>query len=174
MRPMPLLCPRMLPAAVVALSSLAIAPSGCAAVVGVEDFTVEEGSGATNSTGTSIGSSCDKVHDCDRMTANNYTVMAGGTVYVSFDETGYNPPCIRIINGVNVTFNSSSHTFVEIPLAGGISPKVDPDSDIKEVNTSANEATFEIAGEECVYPYFSPKFPVTHRGAVFIGGSGSK
>jgi hypothetical protein len=165
----------MLPAAVVALSSLAVAPSGCAAVVGVEDFTVEgEGPGATTSTGTSMEISCDKVHDCDRMTATNYTVMAGGTVYVSFNATGYNPPCIRILNGVNVTFNSSTHSFVDIPLAGGISPDVDPGSDIKEVSTSAKDATFEIAGEECVYPFFSPKFPETHTGAVFIGGSGSK
>ena len=170
MRPMPLFCPRMLPAAVVALSSLAVAPSGCAAVVGVEDFTVEGEGPGTGSTGTSMEDVCrKKVHGCERGTADNYADDVETEVFVSFGDGGYKPPCIRIRSEMQVIFNSGTHTFAQIPLVGGIAPVVDKTSAIPLTESMSSDATITFP-EGCIHPYFSPKLPASHQGVVYVGG----
>jgi plastocyanin len=175
MRPTPRTRPRILSATVVALSFLAsasaTASAGCAAVVGVEDFSVEgEGATASASSGGPMINVCQEVHGCRRETAEDHTVDVNTTVSVGFDEKGYSPACIRIQTGWKVKFNSAMHTFANYSIAGGIAPKVEPESPITETKASVNEATFTIPGEKCGYPYFSPDAPNTHKGAIFVGG----
>jgi hypothetical protein len=164
----------MLSATAVALSlaASAIGPAGCAAVVGVEDFTVDgegSGAGASASSGGPMIDVCEEVHGCTRNMAFDYTIDPGSTVGVGFNEKGYDPPCIRILNGKNVNFNSSTHTFIDYPIAGGIAPDVDPMSPIKETTSAAKAMAFTISGG-CGFPFFSTKAPDTHKGAIFVGG----
>jgi hypothetical protein len=176
MRPTPRTRPRILSATVVALSFLAsasaIASAGCAAVVGVEDFSVEgEGATASTSSGGSMINVCQEVHGCRRETAEDHTVDVSMIVSVGFDETGYSPACIRVLPAWKVRFNSAMHTFADYRIAGGIAPNVDKSSPITETGAAVDEASFTIPSGDCGYPYFSPDAPNTHKGAIFVGSS---
>ncbi len=131
----------------------------CTAIVGVEDFTLAQGS----------SDPCTMVHGCLRIDADDYSGLQLTEVYVGFDDKGYSPRCIRIRSGMKVIFNSLS-TFADYPIAGGIYPDVDPLSPIKNPpDPSVNEFPFTLSGG-CVYPYFSPPDGDTMNGAVFVGG----
>jgi hypothetical protein len=152
----------MISAAFLLLSAL----TGCAEVVGIEDFSVGQatGGGGSGSGGGAPVDACNAVHGCARATAKDETGLTG--VYISFSETTYTPRCIVIDSGTTVTFKSITGTFVQVPLAGGVFPEVDPESPIKTPSDqTSTETSFTLSGA-CSFPYFSSSNGQT--GVIFV------
>ena len=142
--------------------------TGCAEVVGIEDFSVGQATGGGGGGGGSGGGapvdSCNAVHGCTRATAKDETGLTG--VYISFSETTYTPRCIVIDSGTTVTFKSVTGTFVQVPLAGGVFPEVDPASPLETpADQTSTETSFTLAGA-CSFPYFSTSNGQT--GVIFV------
>jgi hypothetical protein len=150
----------MMSSAFFLLSALA----GCAEVVGIEDFSVGQATGGGGNGGGAPVDTCNAVHGCARETAKDETGLTG--VYINFSETAYTPRCIVIDSGATVTFTSVTATFVQVPLAGGVFPEVDPESLIKTPSDqTSTETSFTLAGA-CSFPYFSTSNGQT--GVIFV------
>ena len=140
--------------------------TGCAGVVGIEDFSVGQstGGGGSGSGGGAPVDVCNAVHGCTRETAKDETGLTG--VYISFSETAYSPRCIVIDSGTTVTFKSLTGTFVQVPLSGGVFPTVDPASPLETpADATSTETSFTLSGA-CSFPYFSSSNGQT--GVIFV------
>lgn len=153
---------------------MTLTTTGCAEVVGIEDFSVDETSTSSPSGGSSgmmAIDPCGDVHGCTRDDAIIYTGELMETINVEFKTTGYEPRCIRIRTDQRVNFNSDGITFQEIPIQGGIFPNPDPKSPIQPPpDLKATEMIVEFPPTGCGYPYYSPSNGATLQGVVYTGG----
>jgi hypothetical protein len=144
---------------------VALALTGCAQVIGIDDFTVADtgGVGASGGGGTSADP-CNEVHGCKRTMATNFTGLP--TVHVNFDSTGFDPPCILVDSSATLTFDGQGYTFDDVPVTGGVLPTADPLSPIQNPDpANVLTASFKL-GSACSYPYFSPL--LNKAGVVFV------
>lgn len=125
---------------------------GCGAL-GFDEFTVN----------TEV---CQKVHGCIReeaLNANN----------VNFGASGYSPRCIVVAEGTEVQWlgETTSTTFGDFPLKGGVKPDEDPESpmNIDPPGEAEISAGYVLKGA-CVFPFFSMEGGEEMMGAVFIDG----
>ena len=149
---------------------LCVGASGCAGVVGIEEFSLADakgagGSGASGGGGGGGGGTvvdvCTAVHGCTRDGAED--LRAASTVHISFNDAGYMPRCILVRSGKTMSFEGD---FAQIPIAGGVFPDEDQDSPIKNpTDPMAIVAPFVLSGA-CAFPYFSPKTGKT--GVIFL------
>jgi hypothetical protein len=127
---------------------LGLTLTGCAQVIGIDEFTLTGGSGGT---GEPVDV-CNDVHGCKRETATDYTGLP--TVSLGFGASGFDSPCVLVDSGATVTFDGGGYTFEDIPIAGGVKPTADPNSPIKNpMPANVTTASFTL-GSECSYPYF--------------------
>jgi hypothetical protein len=151
------------------MALLTLALTGCAQVIGIEDFTV--GDGASTEGGSSSGGQpvdiCEAVHGCTYNEDDPLMNHIGAPeLYISFNATQYDPRCAIVDDGTSVVFKSETHTFNDIPLSGGVFPKVDPESPLKTpADPTKTEEAFTLSGK-CAYPYFSTTNGLT--GVIFI------
>lgn len=170
------------------MALLTLALTGCAQVIGIDDFTVDEGAGNASGPGSGSGSNsgsggsgsgtgsgtgggepmniCEAVHGCTLGMADNQT--ASPNVYIGFTLSGYDPNCALVKAGSTVIFISQSYNFDEVPIQGGVIGKPDMGSPIKNPSdTTMNEVSIPLPlPGECAYPYYSPKTGKT--GVIFI------
>ncbi|UQA62819.1 hypothetical protein [Polyangium aurulentum] len=138
----------------------ALTLTGCAQVIGIEDFTLTGGPGG----GGEPVDVCNEVHGCTREMAENWTALS--TITVNFGASGFETPCILARAGMSVTFDAGGFTFEQVPIAGGVYPTEDPDSPIKNpVPGNMSTASFTL-GSDCSYPYFLQTTAET--GVIFI------
>jgi len=142
---------------------LTLALTGCAQVIGIDEFTLGGEGGGSGSGGQTVDP-CNEVHGCKREAADNLTALP--TVNISFDPSGYEPPCVRAKAGATVKFDGQAYNFENVSIAGGVSPTVDPDSPIKNPIPADVSAASFVLGSECSYPYFSPS--LGNAGVIFI------
>ena len=104
---------------------------------------------------------CDQATAADHLNDANTTVLVGGSLPPTYD-----PPCIRIKKGADVTF---SGTFSMHPTVGGtatIPPVPDSASPIKQTNTGTSVTfTFDTVG---AYPYYCEYHTPNMAGVVYV------
>jgi hypothetical protein len=137
-----------------------VGSSGCAGVVGIEEFSLKGAEGPGGGGGPVVDV-CTAVHGCTREGAED--LRAASTVHISFGDAGYDPRCILVRSDKTMSFEGN---FAQVPIAGGVSPNEDPDSPIKNpTDPTAMVAPFVLSGA-CAFPYFSPMTGQT--GAIFL------
>jgi hypothetical protein len=161
------------------IALLSVALTSCAQVIGIEDFTVDEGAGNASGGGGASGSStggssssgqpvniCESVHGCTRGAAEDKTLNAN--VYIDFSPLGYDPQCIVVKEGSTVIFQSTSFTFGDMPIQGGVLGMPDMESPMQNpADMTAKMASFPLpVPGECAYPYYSPESGPA--GVIFI------
>lgn len=122
------------------------------------------GGGGMASSSSSSGMSM-MVNGCDSATAEDHLADAMVTVLVGSSGNVYDPACIRIKKGAQVTF---SGPFQSHPTIGGSAgPPQMPDSTSPIQHTTAGTSAtfdFDLAG---AYPYYC-EYHVGMMGAVFV------
>lgn len=139
----------------------ALTLTGCAQVIGIDDFTLTGGSA---SSGEPVDP-CNDVHGCKRELAEDLTGVSPANI--GFGSTGYEPRCAIVQSGATVEFKGSGYTFDELPIAGGVFPTVDASSPIQNPSPSTSSTATFILGSACSYPYFSPG-ALEKTGVIFI------
>ena len=132
---------------------------------GMGGMTTSTGTGATGGGGTG-GSAPTLVNGCDPATATDHT--ADANVAIAFGANGftYEPKCIKVKAGTDVTFNGM---FSFHPLSAGttgVPPTPDPNSPIKATSTGTT-ATFTMTPEG-TYPYYCVAHQPGMAGAIFV------
>ena len=106
------------------------------------------------------------INGCDQATAADHLADATVTVLVGSNGFTYDPPCIRIKKGADVTFTG---TFSSHPTVGGTAtspPVPDSASPIKQTNSgTAVTFTFDTVG---TYPYYCEYHTPNMAGVVYV------